>query len=107
MKAESLRIFDPETGVTYRPVDAFLRPGDICACLGTDPASRLISYGTASINPFPQRRLRLSPSHVAMICRNTRRLDAGDSIWLESTTFCNHKCLIRAARGHESDLGDP
>lgn len=66
-------------------------PLDIAACYGTDPTSRAISWLTAS--PFSPRRLRRGPSHVAVICH----VDGFPS-WIESTTFCRHRCLVRGTR---------
>ena len=66
-------------------------PLDIAACYGTDPTSRAISWLTAS--PFSPRRLRRGPSHVAVICH----VDGFPS-WIESTTFCRHRCLVRDTR---------
>lgn len=66
-------------------------PLDIVACYGTDPTSRAISWLTAS--PFGPRRLRRGPSHVAVICH----VDGFPS-WIESTTFCRHRCLVRGTR---------
>ena len=66
-------------------------PLDIAACYGTDPTSRAISWLTAS--PFSPRRLRRGPSHVAVICH----VDGFPS-WIESTTFCRHRCLERGTR---------
>ena len=62
-------------------------PLDILACYGTDPISRAISYGTASL--FPPRRLMLGPSHVALICERN-----GTPLWIESTSRCEHPCVI-------------
>lgn len=62
-------------------------PLDIAACYGTDPASRAIRWGTASL--FAPPRLRLGPSHVAVLCQ------VRDSqLWVESTTLCRHPCTI-------------
>lgn len=63
-------------------------PGDIAACYGRDWQSRLISWGTASV--LAPRRLRVGPSHVAILCEH-----AGDLAWVESTTCCPSPCLIR------------
>lgn len=63
------------------------QPGDIAACYGTDRVSRVISLGTASL--FAPRRLRLGPSHVAILCEHR-----GSPLWLESTTLCRHPCAI-------------
>lgn len=64
-----------------------LLPGDLAACYGTDWVSRAISLGTASL--FAPRRLRLGPSHVAVICERH-----GAPVWVESTTLCKHPCVI-------------
>jgi hypothetical protein len=66
-------------------------PMDIAACYGTDPTSRAISWLTAS--PFAPRRLRRGPSHVAVICQ----VD-GLPAWIESTTLCSHRCLVRGTK---------
>lgn len=63
-------------------------PGDIAACYGADWTSRLISWGTAS--QFAPQRLRIGPSHVALLCEH-----AGGMTWVESTTLCPSPCLIR------------
>lgn len=75
------------------------QPGDIAACYGMDPVSRTISYGTGSL--FGPRRLRLAPSHVAIIAEQY-----GSPVWVESTTFCPHSCLIqrRRVRGMQMQL---
>jgi len=67
--------------------DFEFHPGDLAACYGRDWVSRVISYGTASL--FAPRRLRIGPSHVAMLCQHR-----GSSLWLESTTLCGHPCAI-------------
>jgi hypothetical protein len=67
-------------------IDNF-QPGDLVACYGHDLTSKTISWGTASL--LAPRRLRLGPSHVAVIC------EFRDSpIWIESTTLCPHPCII-------------
>jgi hypothetical protein len=63
-------------------------PGDLAACYGSDAASRVISWGTASA--LGPAGLRLGPSHVAIVCHY-----AGDPLWVESTTFCDRPCAIR------------
>lgn len=63
-------------------------PGDIAACYGSDWTSRFISWGTAAC--FGPTRLRIGPSHVAILCEY-----AGDLAWVESTTLCDSPCLIR------------
>lgn len=65
------------------------QPGDIAACFGTQPLSRLISACTAW--PFAPRGLKLGPSHVAII----GRLSGSRPGWFESTTLCSRECLIR------------
>lgn len=67
--------------------DFAFQPGDLAACYGRDWISRTISFGTASL--LAPRRLKLGPSHVAMLCAHR---DA--TIWVESTTLCPHPCLI-------------
>ncbi|HID23434.1 MAG TPA: hypothetical protein EYP14_13695, partial [Planctomycetaceae bacterium] len=64
-------------------------PGDLAACYGTDWGSRAISYGTASL--LAPKRLRIGPSHVAVICEHH-----GSPVWIESTTLCRHRCVILA-----------
>ncbi len=66
--------------------DEFL-PFDLAACYGTDPAARAITWLTASVLSPP--RLRLGPSHVAVICEFH-----GSLVWVESTTLCAHPCVI-------------
>jgi hypothetical protein len=65
-----------------------LQPGDIAACYGGDLISRAIRLATASLLAPP--RLRLPPSHVAILCPH-----AGRMVWVESTTLCPHPCLLR------------
>lgn len=60
---------------------------DLLACYGTDLVSRGISYGTASL--LAPRRLRLGPSHIALICQHR-----DNPVWIESTTRCRHPCAI-------------
>ncbi len=61
---------------------------DLAACFGGDAVSRTISIGTASL--FAPKRLKLCPSHVAVICQQN-----GSPLWVESTTLCQHPCVIR------------
>ncbi|MCA8995525.1 MAG: hypothetical protein KDA80_01000 [Planctomycetaceae bacterium] len=68
-----------------------LEPGDIAACFGRDLTSRVIRLGTLS--PFAPPRLRIGPSHVAMICEFQ-----GERIWAESTSLCRTPCLIQGKR---------
>ena len=65
-----------------------LEPLDLAACFGSDAVSRTISIGTASL--FAPKRLKLGPSHVAVIC-----VQNGSALWVESTTLCEHPCVIR------------
>lgn len=62
-------------------------PLDLLACYGTDATARAITWLTAS--PLAPRRLRWGPSHVAVICQHH-----GSSLWLESTTLCEHPCAV-------------
>lgn len=64
-----------------------LQPGDLIPCWGTSRQCRAISWGTASA--FGPRRLRIGPSHVA-IAANWQ----GQTVWIESTTLCPHRCLV-------------
>jgi hypothetical protein len=63
------------------------QPLDIVACFGADITSRTISWATAS--PLAPSRLRIGPSHVAVICEFQ-----GQSVWIESTSQCSHPCLV-------------
>ena len=63
------------------------QPLDLAACYGADWTGRLISYGTASL--LAPRRLRIGPSHIALICEHH-----GSPVWVESTTLCAHPCVI-------------
>lgn len=63
-------------------------PGDLAACHGADWTGRLIRWGTASV--VAPRRLRVGPSHVAIL--STWR---GEPVWLEATTLCSTPCLIQ------------
>jgi len=63
------------------------QPLDLAACYGADWTGRLISYGTASL--LSPRRLRVGPSHIALICEQH-----GTPVWVESTTLCPHPCVI-------------
>jgi len=65
-----------------------LMPLMVAACYGSDWISTRIERWTGSL--FAPRPLMVSPSHVAVICR---RHDA--YLWVESTTMCDHPCLIR------------
>ena len=68
--------------------------GDIAACFGAQPVSRLIEYGTASL--LAPARLRIGPSHVAMLCEHKEAMS-----WVESTSLCRRACLVqrRIVRG--------
>jgi hypothetical protein len=75
--------------------------GDLVACYGGDPASRVISWGTASL--FGPAGLRVGPSHVAMIC-----LEEGRPLWVESTTLSRRPCVVQSqvvsgAQAHSPD----
>ena len=63
------------------------QPLDLLACYGTDATARAITWLTASA--LAPRRLRLGPSHIAVICKHH---DA--PLWLESTTLCPHPCAV-------------
>ena len=63
------------------------QPLDLLACYGTDATARAITWLTASA--LAPRRLRLGPSHVAVICEHH-----GSPLWLESTTLCRHPCTV-------------
>ena len=63
------------------------QPLDLLACYGTDATARAITWLTASA--LAPRRLRLGPSHIALICKHH---DA--PLWLESTTLCPHPCAV-------------
>ncbi len=64
------------------------QPGDIAACYGNDWTGRCISLVTGSL--LAPDRLRIGPSHVAILCEVR-----GDLVWVESTTLCRSPCLIR------------
>lgn len=66
-------------------------PGDLAACYGQGLTSKVITYGTVSL--LAPRRLRVGPSHVAIVCHYR-----GKPIWVESTSLCKHPCLIRKKR---------
>jgi len=63
------------------------QPLDLLACYGTDATARAITWLTASA--LAPRRLRLGPSHIAVICKHH---DA--PLWLESTSLCPHPCAV-------------
>ena len=67
------------------------QPLDLLACYGTDATARAITWLTASA--LAPRRLRLGPSHVAVICEHH-----GSPLWLESTTLCPHPCAVLGYR---------
>jgi len=73
------------------------QPGDIAACYGAGLASRVIEWTTAS--PLAPARLRIGPSHVAILCEYRERM-----IWVESTTVCRRPCLVqrRVVRGAQA-----
>ena len=70
-----------------KKTDPEFQPLDIAACYGTGLTAKTISYGTASF--LAPRRLRIGPSHVAVLCRFQ-----GNMVWIESTTLCPHPCAI-------------
>lgn len=70
------------------PAEFPFQPGDLAACFGRDWVSRSISFGTASL--WAPKRLRIGPSHVAMLCDHR-----GAPVWIESTTLCPHPCVIQ------------
>ncbi len=67
------------------------QPLDLLACYGTDATARAITWLTASA--LAPQRLRLGPSHVAVICERY-----GSPLWLESTTLCPHPCVVRGIK---------
>lgn len=69
----------------------FLEPGDVLACFGGDRVSRAISALTAW--PFAPSRLRIGPSHVAIVAE-TPAGTSPDLLWCESTTLCPHPCAV-------------
>lgn len=73
-----------------------LLPGDIAACYGTDPTSLMIRVMTGSLWPRTPRRLRLPPSHVALIAPYPESLPGigGPVGWWESTSLCHHRCRL-------------
>ena len=58
-------------------------PLDIAACYGTGFTATAIRWGTASL--LAPRRLRVGPSHVAVLCEFH-----GGMVWVESSTLCPH-----------------
>ena len=67
--------------------DFDFQPLDIAACYGTGLTAKAISYGTASL--LAPARLKIGPSHVALMCEYH-----GRNVWIESTTLCLHPCVI-------------
>lgn len=63
------------------------QPGDLAACFGPGLVGRGISLVTAS--PLAPRRLRLGPSHVAILAS----MDCAPT-WVESTTLSRHPCSL-------------
>ena len=61
------------------------------ACYSHDTIGRGIRWATCS--PFGPRELRWPPSHVAIICDAPEVDD--EPVWVESTTQCEHPCLVR------------
>lgn len=72
---------------------------DLLACYGSSWTGRMISFGTASL--LAPQRLRLGPSHIAIICRHH-----GSPVWVESTTLSPHPCVIlnRPVNGVQAHL---
>jgi len=60
---------------------------DLLACYSPSWTGRAISYGTASL--LAPQRLRIGPSHIAVICQYH-----GAPVWVESTTLSPHPCVI-------------
>lgn len=65
--------------------------GDLAVCHGSDAASRVIRWGTAS--PFGPRGLRVGPSHVALIAETRSH----GLLWFESTSLCRQPCALSGA----------
>ena len=63
-------------GSVTNPAEFPFQPGDLAACFGRDWVSRSISFGTASL--WAPKRLRIGPSHVAMLCDHR-----GSPVWLD------------------------
>jgi len=76
-------------------------PLDLAVCYGNDLVSRVISLGTASL--IAPARLRLGPSHVAVLCQH----DTYGMLWVESTSLCDHSCLITGRRENGSQAHFP
>ena len=76
-------------------------PGDIAACYGTCRVSQMIRYGTAS--PFGPKRLRLGPSHVAILVDHPQY----GTIWVESTTLSRLVCLVKHHHASGIQAHDP
>ncbi len=72
---------------------------DLLACYSPSWTGRVISYGTASL--LAPRRLRIGPSHIAVICQYH-----GSPVWVESTTLSRHPCAIlgRPVKGVQAHL---
>lgn len=64
--------------------------GDILACYGGEPLSRIISYGT--FTPFAPRGVRVAPSHVGIISEHE-----GEPCVFESTTLANRPCVVNGS----------
>lgn len=72
---------------------------DLLACYSPGWTGRMISYATASL--LAPQRLRLGPSHIALVCEHH-----STPVWIESTTLCPHPCLIlrRPVNGVQAHL---
>ncbi len=72
---------------------------DLLACYSPSWTGRVISYGTASL--LAPQRLRIGPSHIAVICQFR-----GSPVWVESTTLSPHPCVIlrRPVNGVQAHL---
>lgn len=82
---------------------ASLQPGTIAACYGGDRVGRFISRWTRSA--FGPQRLKIGPSHVAMLCPSDR--SDIPLLWVESTTMCPDPCLIRGTHVSGCQAHDP
>ena len=76
-------------------------PGDIAACHARDWSGQAIRWGTVSL--LAPKRLRLGPSHVAVLFRHE-----GEMVWGESTTLCGRPCRVHrtqvtGAQAHRPD----
>ena len=77
-----------------------LAAGDVIGCWSPDSLGRLITWATAS--PLGPARLRLPPSHVAIIIEHD-----GEPMWVESTTLCPHTCTLTETRRRGVQMHPP